>query len=360
MGEDYFAPSTSHVPRGRVGGRVKKPLHPLTWVMWLTAAMVALTVTRNPLYLAVTLLCVAMVFAFIVPDADAPRGVVIAPWRFGLVVVTLSAIFNALMVHVGTHVIVMLPAWLPLIGGPITLEALLYGALNGLALTGLFVAFGVLNRAVSVQAVLRLAPRAYYPVAVVTSIAVTFVPTALQQMQQIREAQMVRGNRMRGVRTWLPLVVPLLEASLERSMQLAESMMARGFVSAGSGPELRDRLLLLTGLVAIVAGWLLQIVWAQTWAGALLLLTGTGLLAAGLWLAGRRHPHTVYRQDPWHLRDALVIAAALAVVLVYLAPLPGIDRATLFFYPYPTLSAPGFSLAIGAGTLGLLAPLLAQ
>jgi energy-coupling factor transport system permease protein len=339
---------------------VKHTLHPFTWLLWLAAAMVALTVTRNPLYLAVTLLCVALVYAFIAPAADAPNSAVISPWRFGLVVVTFSALFNGLMVHVGSHVIVTLPAWLPLIGGPITWEALIFGALNGLALTGLFVAFGVINRAISVQALLRLAPRAYYPVAVVTSIAVTFVPTALQQMQQIREAQMVRGNRMRGVRAWLPLVVPLLEASLERSMQLAESMMARGFVSAGSGPDVRDRLLVLVGMAAIVAGWLLQIVWAQTWIGALLLLAGAGMLAAGVWLAGRRHPHTVYREDRWRARDALVIAAGLTVMLVYLAPLPGVERMTLVFYPYPTVALPGFQPAIGVGTLGLLAPLLAQ
>lgn len=339
---------------------MKHPLHPLTWLMWLAAAMVALTVTRNPLYLAVTLLCIGMVYALIAPAADEQRSLLLSPWRFGLVVVTVSALFNALMVHVGAHVLFTLPAWLPLIGGPFTLEALVYGALNGLALTGLFVAFGAINRSISVQAMLRLVPRAYYPVAVITSIAVTFVPTALQQMQQIREAQMVRGNRMQSVRSWLPLVVPLLEASLERSMQLAESMMARGFVSDGSGPATRARLLLLSGMVAVVAGWLLQIVWLQAWAGSTLLLAGAGLLVAGLWLAGRQHPHTVYRHDPWRVRDGVVIGAALAVMLVYLAPLPGLDRTTLFYYPYPALTWPGFSPAIGAGTLGLLAPLLAQ
>jgi energy-coupling factor transport system permease protein len=339
---------------------VKHPLHPFTWLTWLAAAMVALTVTRNPLYLAITLLCIGLVYALIAPADEEQRRPLISPWRFGLVVVPVSALFNALMVHVGAHVLFTLPAWLPLLGGPITLEALLYGALNGLALTGLFVAFGVINRAISVQALLRLVPRAYYPVAVITSIAVTFVPTALQQMQQIREAQMVRGNRMHSVRAWLPLVTPLLEASLERSMQLAESMMARGFVSGSSGAPVYPRLLLLSGMVVVVAGWLLQLVWAQVWAGSAVLLAGAGLLVGGVWLAGRQHPHTVYRQDVWHLSDAGVIVAAVAVMLVYLAPLPGLERMTLFFYPYPALAWPAFSPAVAAGTLGLLAPLVVQ
>lgn len=342
-----------------MGAHVKQPLHPFTWLAWLVAAMVALTVTRNPLYLALTLLCLGLVYAFTAPAGDEYTPL-ITPWRFGAVVVPLSALFNGLMVHVGDSVLLTLPAWLPLLGGPITLEALLYGALNGLALTGLFVAFGAINRAVRVQALLRLAPRAYYPVAVITSIAVTFVPTALQQMQQIREAQMVRGNRMRSVRAWLPLVTPLLEASLERSLQLAESMMARGFVSAGQGTPAQPRLLLLGGTAAVVAGWLLQLVWGQVWPGVALLLSGALLVGGGVWLAGRQHPHTVYRQDVWRLRDAAVIAAAAVVALVYLGPLPGMERATLFFYPYPALTWPGFDPAISAGTLGLLAPLLAQ
>ena len=126
---------------------MKHPLHPLTWLMWLAAAMVALTVTRNPLYLAVTLLCIGMVYALIAPAADEQRSLLLSPWRFGLVVVTVSALFNALMVHVGAHVLFTLPAWLPLIGGPFTLEALVYGALNGLALTGLFVATALIAAA---------------------------------------------------------------------------------------------------------------------------------------------------------------------------------------------------------------------
>lgn len=338
---------------------MKHPLHPFTWLVWLAAAMVALTVTRNPLYLAVTLLCLAITYALIASAVEQQQAL-IAPWRFGVVVVTVSALFNALMVHVGEHVLFTLPGWLPLVGGPFTLEALIYGALNGLALTGIFVAFGVINRAISVQAMLRLVPRAYYPVAVVTSIAVTFVPAALQQLQQIREAQMVRGNRMRGLRAWLPLVVPLLEASLERSMQLAESMMARGFVSGDGEPDTRSRFMLLGGMVVVVAGWLLQVVWLQAVVGAVLVGAGAALLIGGIWWAGRRHPHTVYRRDLWRMRDAGVMAAALAVIAVYLAPLPGVDRASLYYYPYPALSWPELSPVIAVGTLGLLAPILAQ
>ena len=240
------------------------PHHPLAWVTWLAGVLVALTTTRNPWYIALVLAMIALVLAVQGKRQEenaALAAPVISPLKFALITVSFSALFNAAMVHIGTTVLFTLPAAIPLIGGPVTLEALVYGALNGLVLAGLFAAFTVINRVLSVRAALRLVPRAYYPVAVVLSIAVTFVPTTLHQIQQIREAQAVRGHRLRGARSWLPLVIPLLEGGLERSMQLAEAMMARGFASAEQHADARPRLILLVGLAGLVGGWLLQLVW---------------------------------------------------------------------------------------------------
>ena len=216
--------------------RPRRPFHPLAWTAWIAAIVVILTLTRNPLYLALVIGVTAIVGWRTAAVTEGEQVVLLSPLRFGLVVVTTAALFNMAMVHVGTTVIFTLPAWIPLLGGAWTLEALVYGALNGLALAGLFAAFTVINRVVPVRALLRLTPRAFYPVAVVVSIAVTFVPTTLQQIQQIREAQAVRGHRLRGVRSWLPLIVPLLESGVERSMQLAEAMVAgRAVASAVAG-----------------------------------------------------------------------------------------------------------------------------
>jgi energy-coupling factor transport system permease protein len=278
--------------------------------------------------------------------------------RFGLVVVATSALFNMLMVHVGEHVLLTLPPAIPLLGGPLTLEALLFGALNGLVLAGMFAAFSVINRVLPVRAMLRLVPRAYYPAAVVMSIAVTFAPSALQQIQQVREAQSVRGHRMVGIRSWLPLLVPLLEGSLERSMQLAEAMMARGFAAGETAADPRPQLLMVGGMATWLSGWLVRLAWRQEVLGLALLLSGGALLAAGLWLAGRRHPHTIYRPATWHWRDGVVIAAAVGTAAAYVLPWPGLDRSPLFYYPYGALVWPPLSIALLLATLGLGAPLV--
>ena len=168
----------------------------------------------------------------------------------------------------------------------------------------------------------------------------------------------MRGHRMAGVRSWLPLLVPLLEGSLERSMQLAEAMMARGFAAGEAMADRRPQLLMLAGMAAWLAGWLLRLAWQQEGTGWALLAGGTILLLAGLWLAGRQHPHTVYRPDTWHWRDGVVIAAALVAASAYIVPWPGLDRSSLFYYPYPALVWPEVNVVILFATFGLGAPLL--
>jgi energy-coupling factor transport system permease protein len=333
------------------------PLHAGAWLCWLAAVVVILALTRNPIYLALTLAWIAGVAlaAAHVPNLGQ-TALPLSPWRFALVVVPLSALFNALTVHVGGTVLARLPASWPLFGGPVTAEALVYGALNGLALTGLFAAFGIATRMLPLRQVIQLIPRAYYAVAVIVTIAVTFVPAMLRQARQIREAQAVRGHRLQGWRSWLPLWLPLVTGGLERALQLAEAMTARGFAG---GPPLHDlwtRAGVMAGLILVAAGLLLRTVWGQAAAGAWLLLAGSVLVVAAIWQAGRRRPHTVYRPAPWRGADWLVAGGALATVAALLLPLPGLEHVTLFYSPYPLLAAPEFALGIGVATWGLLIP----
>lgn len=332
-------------------------LHPLAWVAWVVASVAALSLTRNPVYLLLLLLCVGLALHEARLAGDSPL-LPLSPLRFGVMVVTISALFNALTAHFGQTVLFTLPRGLPLLGGPVTLEALVYGALNGLALTGFFVAWTVLFVAVPTQALIRLIPRAFYPAGVVLSIAVAFVPTTFAQFQQIREAQAVRGHRVRGLRDWLPLLMPLLVGGLERAFQLAEAMTARGFASQGGEPSAplrqRLRLLLVAGLAALLMGLIVRLVWPERSALSLVALAAGGVaLVIGLAAQGRSVRRTVYRRRPWTGRDWLVVGAAGVALAAYLAPF---NRAALAWSPYPQLSLPQVDLGIVLATLALLAP----
>lgn len=333
-----------------------QPLHPRSWALWLLAGLVLLSTTRNPIYLVLILTWISVVGGIVHWSGLAnQRSPLLSPLRFGLFVIPITMLVNALNVPIGATVVWTLPPAIPLVGGPITLEALVYGALNGVVLTGIYGLVVLVNQLLTVRAIVGLAPRAYHPLAVVMTIALSFAPLTVRQIQNIREAQAVRGQRMQGLRDWLPLFLPLLLSGLERALQLAEAMTARGFASHARQVNPRFvRMGLMLGLLAMVGGLALQLARPSTGGAGWLIAAGLGLLLAGLWWIGRRQPQTIYRPAPFRRQDWLVSGTALGAVAIFL--LPWLDRASLFYYPYPRLGLPGFDPLYGLATWGLLTP----
>lgn len=135
--------------------------------------------------------------------------------------------------------------------------------------------------------------------------------------------------------------------------------MARGFASAeGEVHDTRSRIAIIAGLFLFLSGWLLRLIWDRPWSGLALLLAGIALVVGSIWITGRRHPHTVYRPQPWRGRDWAVVVGASVTAAAFLVPWPGLDRSSIFYYPYPRLTVPTFSLILGVSTWGLVMPAL--
>ena len=349
--------NTQHATHAHRSASVTRPCHPLAWAIWVTGVLVALTTTRNPFYLGVDPAMVGLVVLGVAAGAGRGDGRPAQPqplalWpdgggALGALQCLDGARGRACALHAAASHAAGRRARSPWRRWSI-------GALNGLVLAGLFAAFAVVNRVVPVRAALGLVPRAYYPVAVVLSIAVTFVPSTLHAVQQIREAQAVRGRSMRGLGSWLPLIIPLLEGSLERSMQLAEAMMARGFASATAQPNQNPQALVLFGLIGVVGGWLLRLVWQQIAGRQLLLVAGVARPGSGVMAGGPPAPaHGLPARRVAEGRRPGRLPARWRRLMVYLAPLPGIDRASLFYYPYPALSWPTWDAGDRRGDVGV-------
>jgi len=328
-----------------------RPIDPRAWLLWGVAASVPPLVGRNPLVLLATTLAVLGVWA-------AWRDASAAGWgrllRLGGVFALVGVLFNTLTAHVGDRPFARLPEAWPLIGGPLTLNALVYGLLSGLAVFCLLLVGTTLGAALDWATLLRLLPDRLQAVAVTGAVAWALVPQTLRAFGEIREAQEARGHRVRSLRDAGPLLVPLLAGSLERSQTLAEALEARGF-GAPLGSQAGEG---LWRPVATAAGLTMATVGAYGLAmGSLPVAAGgLGLGALALWTAGRQRGagprRTRFREPAWDRRAWLVAGSAGGVFFAEVATL-ALHPAAFAYDPYPSLVLPAAPLPLLAA-LGLL------
>lgn len=355
-------------------------LDPRAWLLWAVAAGLPPLLGRNPFVLgAVLLACLGVRGAVVQATANA------ASWRWllrlAVVFAAIGTLFNLLTVHIGDQPIATVPRSIPIFGGMLTWNALVYGLLSGLAILTLVVIGVTLAACLDQAELLRLLPGRLTSLAVAGSVALVFLPQTVTAFHEIREAQQARGYRLRGARGLLPLIVPLLTGGLERALTLAEALEARGFGAlignsdefaiteirrlprGAKAPALCPRaplnhesrwrsVVTALGLTACAVGGYLLAVGS---AAIGLMALATGVLAVAL--AGResqrqRGRRTRYRQPDWSRRDSMVVIAALVTLVVEIIILR-VDAAAFQYQPYPSFSAPVINLWLLAA-LGLL------
>ncbi|MDQ6832170.1 MAG: hypothetical protein M3008_02125, partial [Chloroflexota bacterium] len=170
--------------------------HPVAWLVWAVVCTLVVATTRNPLYVLLVTICVGAAYRAVRsarPEEGARWSLVLrAAWTL----TTIAILFNTLTVHAGDRALFMAPRSLPLvgsvIGGPITLNALLYGVISALALGTLILTFAALNAAVGYEELLRLLPRPLTGLGVTMTVALGFLPQTIVALSEVREAQAVR------------------------------------------------------------------------------------------------------------------------------------------------------------------------
>ena len=214
-------------------------MHPLAW--WAWAACLAVTAMQTTDPNPFLLLLVGAVACFVVASC---RGN--GPWsqslglflRIGLVVIVIRVVIEILFGQRGVpgHVLfilphVPLPSWAAAvsIGGAVTLESIITALVLGLQLAVILVCFGSANSMVSPYRLLRCLPAVLYEAGVAVTVALSFTPELIETIAAVREARRLRGIPTNGLRGLRGVAVPVLEGALDRSLQLATSMDARGY-----------------------------------------------------------------------------------------------------------------------------------
>jgi energy-coupling factor transport system permease protein len=214
-------------------------LNPVAALLMIVALAVSALLLENPLY--VTLICagtIALIYAAEVWDECRTF------LRIGLMVALFMAILNPLINNQGTHVIIYGPK-IPLWGHlDITLEAVLYGLSSALRVFTVIMTFGLASAIINPDDLLGMFSRFSSRSSLSAALAVRLYPSMVNEAREIKEVQLVRGERLKEGKAWsrakahLPMLLSLFQGSLDRAASIAESMSARGF---GSGRRTRLR-----------------------------------------------------------------------------------------------------------------------
>ena len=347
--------------------------HVGAWSLWLLAAMLATLSTRNPFYLALVLAVALVVGRTIRRKAESssashdnseirnPKSEFSGLWRIVIIVTLIVSVFKGLSNHLGETVLFVIPDWVPPpFAGPITLEAMVSAWLDALTLITMLAVFAAFSAGADYYAMLRSVPSAMRGAGLITSIGITFVPQTIVRWGEIREAQALRGHRVRRIADLLPLVIPLLAGGMERSMNLAEAMEARGYSRATSGaraiPPLLSQLGIAGGLgLLLVGGTMFAFAPDLPLLGWLLIGLGVSLVTLTLWASGRGAQRTRYRRSVWRARDtplAIVSGGVLGILLVFKFVAPSL----LAYTPFLLISMPGFDPLVALTLAALATP----
>jgi len=278
---------------------------PAASAAYVAAVAFAALVVVNPVQVAILLGIVVGLLA-----ASGRLRASLPYVRVALAVGLFLAILNPFFSRGGLDVIWQTDLWIFEI--TLTLQGLVYGITTALRLTAVVLAFALFNVALEPDDQLGLLSRFSFRSGLVLSLAARLLPVLSSDGAHIADAQRARGMELdRGTRraratTRLPLLGALLTRSLERAVDVAAAMEARGY---GSGRR---------------SQWLHR----RPWRAADAALAGGAVLAAVALLTGLLRGAVGYDfypllddpwaqlTDPWWLVTLVALVAPGALVLV--------------------------------------------
>jgi energy-coupling factor transport system permease protein len=265
------------------------------WLVWALAALTLALVGNNPVYRGLVALATLDVVVTWLPAGRRIKPLAMA----ALFAAGFAVALNVIASHTGADVLFRVPDAIPLVGGPITLEAVAFGGALGLGLVAAVLAVAPLSMVMEPHDIVDAIPAPLERTGIAIASSMNLVSGFGRTFTAIRDAQRMRGWSPRGLRSWSEVLVPVMLTAIEDSVLLAEAMEARAFG------------------------------------------------------AGRR---TGYAIATMTRRDFVVIGASLLAVAVFVVG--RIAGVQIDWYPYPVLTMPRVDLPMVAGCLLLALPAL--
>ena len=210
--------------------------HPLTW--WLWAVLLATTLLlANTRAISVAIVTSTLVLALSMQRQTA--GFYTFRWALRFAVIAFCfRMFIAIFIGVpmpGRTIFTLPQLQLPdflvgiRIGGPVTTQRLLSGFDEAVLLVALILIFATANALSNPNSLLRILPQRFYGLGLAGVISTSVAPQAARGIERVRSARRLRGQSSHGIRSWRGVALPVLEDSLERSIDLAAGLESRGY-----------------------------------------------------------------------------------------------------------------------------------
>jgi energy-coupling factor transport system permease protein len=322
--------------------------------------MMMVFLTSNPLYLGTIGLVAFVVYASSRRNDRRSLDLLLPIW----LLFTLSMLpLNLLTGSTGATPLfdlpeLTLPGWLASVtfGGTVTAESTAYAASRAVGIMAIVLMVCAFNGAIDHFRLLKLVPPGLAQLGIVVTVALLLLPETVARATALREARLLRGHRG-GVRAYTSLLIPLLAEALERSVQRAESLDARGFGRLDAGSSATASVLTV-GFVAIAASAAFGSYYSSHH-GLLMTVAvaASGAALVAVWRQGSANAAVRMRRLPLSTRDIAVLAAALAGASVFVI-LRATETGGITYLPFPEVAAPAFGPAGAAAALMLLGPAL--
>jgi energy-coupling factor transport system permease protein len=312
--------------------RLSDKLTPVTWWLLCFSLAIAAGLSQSVVFLAS--ICA---FAFLGMVFLPARGVALAAIRLYAVMAT-----GIIIVRIGFRILFNSPTADPsalslpqlsihLFGvdyfflGPVSHVNLLAGVTDGFRLAAIILSIGLASAVANPRKLIRSAPAVLYEFATATAIAINVAPQLVTSLNRVRRARTLRGGsaRLSGLKS---VVIPVLEDTIQRSLDLAASMDSRGFGRRGA---MRLRVVYASrtaGAMGIMllgtASYLVLATSYSTGVGIVTAVLGAACIGVAARLAGMHRVRTrltLNRPSPvdWLVRlSCLVIVVASAITAV--------------------------------------------
>jgi energy-coupling factor transporter transmembrane protein EcfT len=342
----------------------ERPWHAVTWLVWAVAATTAIQLASSPVYVVLVIGIAWLVVAQHSIDGPLSRAfpiLVIAALCFAVMRVVLTAATT----HGSSEIWFTTPSiGMPEllggfdVGGAVSGPVVLQAAQESLVVVGIVAVFAAFNAVVSHYELVQTVPRAFYELGLIVVIALAVVPTTIEAVHDVREADKARtGGRVVRKGRLIRQLVPVLERGLERAITLSESLDSRGFAHSGSTARQRGAGWLGLGALLALGGAFVALVGREQGTALVLAVIGAVALVVAVILSSRATHRIRYRPRRLARADWLCIAGVLLTpVLLVVLVITG-DDSTFVWTPSP-VRWPQVEVASALAFVPLLAPLV--